>query len=93
LFELDHPSVCTITTSFEPQYPLELQRILDGYKDLFKEPNNLPPARPLDHSIHLLPGAPPINIRSYRYSPAQKDEIEKQLAEMCRMVSSSLATV
>jgi hypothetical protein len=25
-----------------------------------------------------------VNIRSYKYSPAQKDEIEKQLAEMLK---------
>jgi hypothetical protein len=54
---------------------------LDGYKDLFKEPNNLPPARPLGHSIHLLLRAPLVNIKSYRYSLAQKDEIEKAIGK------------
>jgi len=34
--------------------------------------------------IQLLPGAPPVNIRPYKYSPAQKDEKEKQLAEMLK---------
>jgi hypothetical protein len=29
-----------------------------------------------------LPGAAPVNIRPYKYSPAQKDEIERQIAEM-----------
>jgi len=37
---------------------------------------------PFDHQIHLVPRAHPINIRPYRYSPVQKDEIEKKLAEM-----------
>lgn len=29
-----------------------------------------------------MPGATLVNVRAYRYSPAQKDEIEKQLADM-----------
>ncbi|XP_066365248.1 uncharacterized protein [Miscanthus floridulus] len=48
------------------------------------EPNTLPPQRPFDHHIKLLLGDPPVNIRPYRYSPAQKDEIEKQLSEMLK---------
>jgi len=31
-----------------------------------------------------LPGAPPINIRPYKYSPAQKDEIERQITEILK---------
>jgi hypothetical protein len=31
-----------------------------------------------------MPGAQPVNIRPYRYSPAQKDEIESQLSEMLK---------
>ena len=30
----------------------------------------------------MLPGAPPVTVRPYRYSPVQKDEIEKQLSQM-----------
>jgi hypothetical protein len=29
-----------------------------------------------------LPRVKPVNIKPYRYSPAQKDEIEKQITEM-----------
>jgi len=63
-------------------HPAEIQKVLDEYEDIFQEPNTLPPTIPFDHSIHLLPRAPPVNIRSYRYSPAQKDETEKQLQGM-----------
>ena len=35
-----------------------------------------------DHDIHLEPGTTPINTKPYHYSPAQKDEIEKQVHEM-----------
>ena len=56
--------------------------MIDQYEDVFQTPTSLPPRRSFDHQIHLVPGAQPINIRPYRYSPVQKDEIEKQLAEM-----------
>lgn len=51
---------------------------------MFDEPSGLPPAREFDHAIPLIPGAQPVNLRPYRYNPAQKDEIEKQVAEMLK---------
>jgi hypothetical protein len=42
----------------------------------------LPPARPYDHRIHLLPGTAPVAVRPYRYPHLQKDELERQCAEM-----------
>jgi hypothetical protein len=36
----------------------------------------------VDHAIDLLPGAQPFRLRPYRYTPQQKDEIEKQVREM-----------
>jgi hypothetical protein len=62
-------------------FPHQIQSLLDDFEDLFQEPTSLPPQRPFDHHIQLLPGAPPVNIRPYKYSPAQKDEIEKQITE------------
>jgi len=55
---------------------------LDANNDLFAEPTQLPPSREADHQIPLLPGAQPVSVRPYRYSPAQKSEIEKQVKEM-----------
>ena len=49
---------------------------------VFETPKGLPPSRSVDHSIHLLPGVQPVNSRPYRYSHAQKDEIEKQTQEL-----------
>lgn len=46
------------------------------------QPHELPPQRSFDHHIELLTGTTPVNVRPYRYSPARKDEIEKQLARM-----------
>lgn len=56
--------------------------LLIQYKHLFQEPAGLPPQRPYDHHITLVPGAQPVNIRPYRYAPHQKTEIEKQVQDM-----------
>lgn len=42
----------------------------------------LPPHRQYDHAVTLVEGALPANTRPYRYSPLQKDEIERQVREM-----------
>lgn len=62
--------------------PPAISDLLQEYIHLFAEPSGLPPRRAFDHTIPLLPGARPVNIRPYRYSPAQKDEIERQVADM-----------
>lgn len=59
--------------------PPQFSKLLIQFKEVFEEPTKLPPARVFDHSIPLLPGSVPINLRPYRYSPAQKLEIEKQV--------------
>ena len=64
--------------------PQQIQSLLDDYADLFQEPTSISPQRPFDRHIQLLPKAPPVNIRPYKYSPAQKDEIEKQIVEMMK---------
>lgn len=45
-------------------------------------PSELPPEQHCDHAIPLVEGARPVNIRSYRYPPALKDEIEAQVDAM-----------
>nr|XP_051190735.1 uncharacterized protein LOC127304062 [Lolium perenne] len=50
--------------------------------DLFDEPQGLPPSRPCDHRIHLLPNTAPVAVRPYRYPQLQKDELERQVAVM-----------
>lgn len=59
----------------------------------FQNPDSLPPAREYDHTISLLPGAAPVNVRPYRYSPLQEDEIERQVQEMLqsRLISRSVS--
>ncbi|XP_073367792.1 uncharacterized protein [Aegilops tauschii subsp. strangulata] len=75
----NHPAVTT------DEVPPQLQALLDEYADVFQEPKTLPPHRDFDHAIHLEPGTSPPNVRPYRYSPLQKDEIERQVAEMLQV--------
>ena len=64
--------------------PSEIQDLLLEFDTLFEEPQGLPPKRTFDHTIPLLPGSKPVNLRPSCYNPAQTDEIEKQIADMLR---------
>jgi hypothetical protein len=59
-----------------------LDRLLHHHTAIFEEPQGLPPARPYDHRIHLLPGTAPVAVQPYRYPQLQKDELERQVAGM-----------
>lgn len=58
------------------EIPVSIQNLLQEYEEIFLEPQGLPPERTCDHTIPLIPGAQPVNVRLYRYTPIQKDEIE-----------------
>lgn len=62
--------------------PEVVQPILQQFQSVFAEPKGLPPQRVCDHSIPLLPGSKPVNLRPYRFNPALKDEIESQISKM-----------
>ncbi|GKE43742.1 reverse transcriptase, partial [Tanacetum coccineum] len=61
---------------------IELQTLLEEYAYVFKEPKTLPPHRSFDHQIPLKEGEVNVNIRPYRYPPAQKDVIETMVKEL-----------
>lgn len=71
-------------SSSSQNVPSSIQSILDEFADIFNEPDGLPPSRSYDHTIPLIAGAQPVNIRPYRYTPDQKNEIEKQVQEMLK---------
>jgi hypothetical protein len=72
------------TTSASDNVPVSIQSILTEFGDAFAEPQGLPPHRQYDHAVTLEQGASPPNTKPYRYSPLQKDEIERQVQEMLR---------
>lgn len=67
--------MATRTTTTTTEQPL-LDTLLQQLQDVFLKPRELPPVRPYDHRIHLLPGTAPVAIQPYRYPQLQKDELE-----------------
>jgi hypothetical protein len=61
-----------------------ITQLLQEYQSVFEPPQGYPPERAFAHDIPLLPGAAPVNVQPYRYPPAVKDEIERQIMEMLR---------
>lgn len=64
----------------------EVETLLQEFEDVFSKPSALPPQRIYDHTIPLLPDTVPVNSKPYRYSPMHKDEIERQVKELLRLV-------
>jgi hypothetical protein len=64
--------------------PPEIQQLLQSYGEIFASKVSYPPPRACNHTIPLMQGATPFSIKSYRYVPALKTEIEKQVQEMLR---------
>lgn len=71
-------------SSVKKTVPSALLELIDTYKDLFAEPAGLPPSRAYDHTIPLMDGVQPFKLRPYRYTPAQKNEIEKQVIHLLK---------
>jgi len=63
-------------------WPSEIKQLVEEFADIFDEPKGLPPKRSHTHTIPFITGAQLFKLRPYRYSPAQKDEIEKQVLEL-----------
>jgi hypothetical protein len=64
--------------------PADFTTLLEQFQDIFQEPEGLPPHRNCDHSIPLLPGHKPPNIRPYRMSHSQKDIVEQLVKQMLK---------
>ena len=65
-------------------WPMEIQKMIAEFADIFDTPQGLPPKRSHHHTIPFIAGAQPFRIRPYRYNPCQKDEIEKQVQELLK---------
>ncbi|XP_066395761.1 uncharacterized protein [Miscanthus floridulus] len=62
--------------------PVMLELLLNSFEHVFADPRGLPPARPCDDRIHLLPNTAPVAVRPYRDPQLQKDDLEAQCAAM-----------
>jgi hypothetical protein len=73
--------------------PGAVQEVIQANANLFEAPHTLPPSREFDHSISLYLDSIPVNCRPYRYTPQQKDEIERQIGDMLQagLVTPSLS--
>ncbi|CAN6301690.1 unnamed protein product, partial [Urochloa humidicola] len=71
-------------TAIASNLPTAMQQLVTTYADLFSEPTGLPPSRAKNHTIPLMPGTQPFRLHPYRYTPAQKTEIEEQVSNLLR---------
>jgi hypothetical protein len=78
LFAADIPD----SSQTEVCLPPDIATLLSAFPSVFTTPSTLPPPRSCDHTIPLVSGATPVNIRAYRYPPTLKDEIERQVRDM-----------
>jgi hypothetical protein len=63
----------------------EHSAVLQEYQDVFAPLSELPPVREIAHTINLQPGATPPFRKSYRMSPAEQKEVERQVAELLKL--------
>lgn len=59
-----------------------MEKLLQNFSEVFKEPKGLPPTRHQDHHIKLKESNQPVNLRPYWYPYVQKEEIEKIVKKM-----------
>lgn len=72
----------TTSAGENSEYPDSVQALLTEFQAVFSEQTTVPPPREYDHVIPLKSDDAPFNSRPYRYSPAHKDEVERQVAAM-----------
>jgi hypothetical protein len=77
VIETGEKSPTLIDTYLQEGIPAQVKELIHEFGSVFQVPSTLPPSRDYDHAITLLPNSAPVNCRPYRYSPEQKDEIER----------------
>ncbi|KAJ0972256.1 hypothetical protein J5N97_020215 [Dioscorea zingiberensis] len=73
-------------TDMNPDLPIEVQQLLLEFADLMPEelPPGLPPMRDIQHQIDLVPGSSLSNRPTYRLSPKEAEELQRQVEELLR---------
>nr|GEZ41978.1 putative reverse transcriptase domain-containing protein [Tanacetum cinerariifolium] len=65
--------------------PLEEVPVIRDYPEFFsKDLPGLPPARPVEFHIDLIPGAAPVDRAPYRFAPSEMKELSEQLQELSK---------
>jgi hypothetical protein len=85
LVESSSKSTSLIDTYLHNGIFAQVKSLISESEQIFQEPSALPPSRAYDHSISMLPNIATINCRPYRYSPVQKNEIERQVESMLKV--------
>jgi hypothetical protein len=85
LVESSSKSTSLIDTYLHNGILAQVKSLISESEQIFQEPSALPPSRAYDHSISMLPNTATINCRPYRYSPEQKNEIERQVESMLKV--------
>jgi hypothetical protein len=72
------PELSAITSASSDLF----EELLLQFAPIFEEPTGLPPEGERSHRICLLPGTPPVVVWLYRYTHFQKQELERQCADI-----------
>ena len=64
--------------------PTEFTAMLEEFQDIMpgEMPNQLPPMREVQHAIDLIPGSTLPNLPHYRMSPAENEELSRQIQQL-----------
>nr|KYP72871.1 Transposon Ty3-G Gag-Pol polyprotein [Cajanus cajan] len=76
------PSHLPFSDSIPVSYPTKIRNLLTTFQQVFQKPKGLPPHRPQDHHIPLMPNSTPVNIKPYRYPHSQKTLMTTLITEM-----------
>eukprot|EP00253_Pinus_taeda_P034844 PITA_34844 len=73
-----------MTSTKVSDLPIEIQEMLEKYYDIIVDdlPNELPPIRRISDHIDLIPGASLPKKAAYRMTPAENEEVKKQVQEL-----------
>ncbi|XP_058761394.1 uncharacterized protein LOC131634786 [Vicia villosa] len=78
----NEPNSPNIFESLPKNLPTEITQLITSHSAIFTQPKGLPPTRPHDHHIPILPNTAPVNVKPYRYPHSQKDAMTSIIQEM-----------
>ena len=82
--ELDDEKEWKVEANPFDKVPVPLRKLVEDFQDVFPQdlPHHLPPERNVGHSIPLMEGSKPVFRPIYRLSPVERQEVEKQVADL-----------